>query len=234
MEENNHVKEELQSVATSPSEKKEDVVGGEVKQIRISIRTACIIAGAVIVLALLFSCRGMFVAATVNGRPISRLAVIHQLEKNAGKTTLDMIIVQTLIDMEAKKQGIVVTREEIDAQIKTIEDQIAAQGATTLAEMLVSRGMTQKDLEKQIITQQQVEKLVAEKTVVSDAEVDQFLSSQKITLKAAEEAEVRSQIAMQLKQEKINTEGNALVEALKDAANISYFVDFAKSQEPGK
>lgn len=227
MEENNHVKEELHTAAPSEAGTPENVTQGGTKQIKISIKTASIIAGAVIVLALLFSCRGMFVAAMVNGSPISRLTLIHQLEKNAGKSTLDMIVVQKLIDLEAKEKGITVTREEIDAQIKIIEDQIAAQGQTTLAEMLVARGMTQKDLEKQIITQQQVEKLIADKTAVSDADVDQFLASQKITLKADEEAEARTQIAAQLKQEKINTEGNALVEALRKDAKITYFVDFA-------
>lgn len=229
MEENNHVKEEeLHTSAASGAEAPEAVTGNGSKQIKISIRTASIIAAVIIVLALLYSCRGMFVAATVNGSPISRLALIQQLEKNAGKSTLDMIVVQKLIDLEAKKKGVTVTREEIDAQIKIIEDQIAAQGQTTLAEMLVARNMTQKDLEKQIITQQQVEKLIADKTVVTDADVDEFLSSQKITLKADEEAEARTQIAAQLKQEKINTEGNALVEALRDSAKINYFVDFAK------
>lgn len=198
------------------------------KQIKISIKTACIIAGVVIVLAILFSCRGLFVAATVNGHPISRFALIHQLEKNAGKTTLDMIVVQTLIDLEAKKKGITVTPEEIAAQIKIIEEQIAAQGATTLPEVLRARGMTLGDLEKQITTQQQVEKLVADKTVVSDEEVNEFIASKKLTLKKEEEAEARVQIAAQLKQEKINTEGNALVESLRTSAKISYFVDFAK------
>jgi hypothetical protein len=228
MEENNHVKEELHSAdAPAASETSTGPAASERKQIKISIKTASIIAGVVIVLALLFSYRGMFIAATVNGSPISRLALIHQLEKSAGKGTLDMMVVQKLIDLEAKKNGITVTREEIDAQIKIIEDQIAAQGAATLAEMLVSRGMTQRDLEKQITTQQQVEKLIADKTAVTDQEVDQFISSQKITLKADEEAEVRTQIAAQLKQEKVNTEGNALVESLRKDAKVSYFVDFA-------
>jgi hypothetical protein len=228
MEENNHVNIESHSAdVQAASETSTGPAAGERKQIKISIKTASIIAGVVIVLALLFSYRGMFIAATVNGSPISRLALIHQLEKSAGKGTLDMMVVQKLIDLEAKKNGITVTREEIDAQIKIIEDQIAAQGAATLAEMLVSRGMTQRDLEKQITTQQQVEKLIADKTAVTDQEVDQFILSQKITLKADEEAEVRTKIAAQLKQEKVNTEGNALVESLRKDAKVSYFVDFA-------
>ena len=228
MEEKKHMNEELPAAQPSTSETPENKAGGELKQIRISIKTASIIAGVVIVLALLFSCRGLFVAATVNGRPISRLALIHQLEQNSGKATLDMIVVQKLIDIEAKKRGVTVTREEIAAQVKTIEDQIVAQGATTLSALLTSRGMTQKDLEKQIITQKEVEKLIADKTIVTEAEVNEFIASQKIILKKEEEAKVREQITEQLKQEKINTEGNALVESLRKSATISYFVDFAK------
>ncbi len=224
MEENKQ--EELHPAAPESETALNTTASGH-KQIKISIKTASIVAGVVIVLALLFTCRGIFVAATVDGRPISRLALIHQLEKTSGKSALDMMIVQKIIDLEAKKKGITVTAEEIAAQLKIIEDQVSAQGGTTLAEMLVARGMTQQDLEKQIVTQQQVEKMVVDKIGVTDMEIDQFISSQKITLKAEEVAQARTQIATQLKQQKISTEGNALVESLRKDAKISYFVDFA-------
>lgn len=228
MEENKHENDASLDMPLSTNEVSDVKVDSDRKQIKITVKTASIIAGVVIVLALLFSCRGLFVAAIVNGSPISRLNLIHQLEKNSGKAVLDMIVVQKLISLEAKKHGITVTREEIAAQITVIEGQIAAQSEVTLADMLVSRGMTQGDLEKQIITQLQVEKLIADKTMVTDEEVDQFIAAQRITLKAEEAAEVRTQIAAQLKQEKINVEGNTLVNTLRESAKISYFVDFAR------
>src|SRR5258706_5499792 len=58
--------------------------------------------------ALLFYGRGIFVAAVVNGQPISRLAVVKDAEKQSGKTSLETIIRNTLIEQEARKAKVTV------------------------------------------------------------------------------------------------------------------------------
>src|SRR4030066_771684 len=61
----------------------------------------------VIVLGLMYLAKGLFIAAVVNGRPVSRLTLIKNLEKAQGKTTLDNLITEELISQEAKKEQIV-------------------------------------------------------------------------------------------------------------------------------
>src|SRR5690349_14247110 len=53
--------------------------------------------------ALLYVGRGLFVAAVVNGQPISRISVIKETEKQSGKQALDTIVRNTLIEQEARK-----------------------------------------------------------------------------------------------------------------------------------
>ena len=63
----------------------------------------------VIFLASLQYSKGLLVAATVNGSPISRWAVIGNLEKQAGKQALDSLITEKLI--ESKLGEISVSKE---------------------------------------------------------------------------------------------------------------------------
>lgn len=191
----------------------------------ISTKNAIILSGIVIVLALLFVYKSIFVAAVVNGSPISRLSVIQEVEKKSGKAALDMIIIQKVLADEVRKQGIVISASEIDTEMKEIEDRFAAQ-ATTLDAMLASQGMTRADVTKQITTQLQVEKLLGDKIAVSEAEIDQFIATNKITVPEDKEAEMRTQVAAQLKQEKTNKEGNALVESLRSTAKVTFYVQY--------
>src|SRR3990167_8103091 len=67
------------------------------KQITISIKAAIVIGVIIVVGALAYRYKGLLVAATVNGSPISRFSVIEELEKKSGKATLDALIIQKLI-----------------------------------------------------------------------------------------------------------------------------------------
>ena len=122
------------------------------KSIKMSIKTAIIIVVIIAVGALAYVYKGLFIAPTVNGSPISRLAVIQELEKSSGKKLLDSLITEKLIQDETNAKNITVSDEEINGEIKKIEDQIAAQG-TTLASALAEQGMSMDDLTTQIIIQ---------------------------------------------------------------------------------
>src|SRR3989344_8106447 len=73
-----------------------------------------IIAGVVLAIALgAFFARGLFIAAMVNGSPISRLSVVRELEKQSGKQTLKSLIDKKIIEGELDKQGVNVTQADI-------------------------------------------------------------------------------------------------------------------------
>lgn len=214
-----------EEVTLRMSDEGEEMEVNTPKRRKINTKMVAIAVGVILVLALLFFFKGVFVAATVNGSPISRLSVIHTLEHRSGKSALEMVIVQKLITQESQQKGIVVSDEEINAEIKLIENQIAQQGGT-LDMMLAAQGMSQDDLRKQIVTQKEVEKLLGDKVLVSDAEVDQFIIDQKVTLPKDKEAEVRNQIKDQLKGQKVSKEGTVFVDELRAAAKINYFVKY--------
>jgi foldase protein PrsA len=173
MENEANKEEVITSVESNDANKKQPAI--------ISTRNAAILSGVIVALALVFVCKSIFVAAVVNGSPISRYAVVHEAEKRAGKATLDSMIMQKILADEVRKKGVTVSESDISAEIQSIEQRFAAQGST-LDAMLAAQGMTRDDVKKQIVTQLQVQKLLGDKVAVSEAEIDQFIATNKISV----------------------------------------------------
>ena len=185
-----------------------------------------VVIGALLLFALIFWAKGLFIAAFVNGTPITRLVLIKELEKQGGKRMLDSLVTRELILQEAKKKKVVVSSTEVDKEIKKIEENTSKQGQN-LDQLLTLQGMTRNDLKDQIQVQLTVEKLLASKTKVSDKEVDEFI--QKNTPEAedsTQKAPTKEEAKDQLRQQKLQSEASALIEQLKKSAKISTFVNY--------
>lgn len=193
--------------------------------IKLNLKTLGIVGGVLVVLIVAYLLKGLVVAATVNGSPISRFAVIAELEKVSGKNALDAMITRKLISDAAREKGITVSADEISAEIKKISDNLAGQGQD-LATALNGANMTEADLENQIISQKTMEKLVADKITVTGEEVAAYIKEYKVPVTKGKEVEVNSQIQEQLRQQKLSEEAGKLVDALRAAAKIRYFVNY--------
>ena len=180
----------------------------------------------VLIIVALFFTKGLFVAATVNGNLISRLSVIKELEKQGGKQVLESIINKKLIETELSKQNISVTLEEIDEEIKKIEAQVTSQGGT-LEAALTQQGLTKEKLREQITIQKKLEKLLADKVAVTDADIDAYIKDSKVpTSKDVKIEDFRKQISEKIKQQKFQQEAQKWVSELTTNAKIKYYVNY--------
>ena len=195
------------------------------KSIQINTRTAIIIAIVIIIGVLAYIYKGVFIAATVDGSPIMRLTIIQKLEKTSGKNLLDSLINERLIQNEARTKNIIVSDDEVNSQIKTIESQIATQGGT-LDAALAEAGMSMDDLKKQIMAQKEIEKLLADKINVTDEEVAQYIKDNKVSIPQGQEATMADQIKSEMRNQKISTEAQTLITNLKSKAKIQRFVNY--------
>jgi hypothetical protein len=191
----------------------------------LNLKTLIIAGVVIVVLILAYVFKGQFIAASVNGSLISRHAVIAELEKVSGKNALESLITEKLINAEADKKGVKVTADEIAAEIKTVETQIKAQGGT-LEAALAAQGMTREVFEKQILINKKLEKLLADKITVTDAEIKQFITDNKVAVPAGQEATYNAQVKTQIQQQKMSTEASALIASLRAASKINYFVTY--------
>lgn len=170
--------------------------------------------------------KGYFVAALVNGRPISRLRVIRELEKRQGLATLDNIITEELIRQEARKKGISVSKADVDTEITSIEVSLKSQ-SQTLDEILAAQGMTRAELVKNIELQKLIEKILTDKASVTDAEVQKYIDDNKASFpEGTNMEEVKTLVRQQLIQQKVSTEFQTWVDAVKKTAKINILVKY--------
>jgi hypothetical protein len=179
-----------------------------------------------VIFGALFLYRGFFVAATINGKSISRLAVITELEKQGGKRVLDTMITKEIIFQEAQKKGVTANQKEIDAEIKKIEKNISTQGLT-LDQALAQQGMTKADLNSEVKVQVLLQKLTKGKTTVSEKEIDDYIKANKDQFPAnAKTKPPRAQIKAQLLSQKQQQKIQQYVEALRAKAKISILIKY--------
>lgn len=180
----------------------------------------------VLILAGLYFAKGFIVAATVNGTPISRWSIIKELEAQGGKQALEAIIDKKVIEAELSKQNITVASEEVDAEINKIKEQVTSQGQV-FEDALAAQGMTEKDLREQIETQKKLEKVLADKIVVSNEEVDASIKEDKSTAHEGETEEAfKEETRKKLEQEKFQTEAQKWVSELTAKATIKQYVNY--------
>ena len=195
------------------------------KTIKIRLRTIIIVIIIIALLALAYIFKGLFIAATVDGSPVSRLRVIERLEKVYGQSLLDSFINQKLVNTAALANNIEITTEEIDEEIKKIEEQLTAQGST-LNEALAMQNMTRANLQEEITFQKQLEQLVADKVTVTNEEIADYISAYGLEIPEDQQELADEQIRSELRNQKLNQEINTLLDNLKAEANIKYFIKY--------
>jgi hypothetical protein len=200
-------------------------------KIKVSNRTLVLVFVAAAILGSAYGYRHLLIAATIDGQPISRLAVIRQLEKEGGLSTLDTLITEKLIATEAAKAKIVISPADIDAELSKIKDQVAAQGLT-LEQALEQQHLSLDDVRAQLATRKQLERLIGDKLTVTDQDIDSYLTETKLTPpKDMSETDFRSRVSAQLASQKFGTEAERWVTAARQKATIKYLIDYGQTPE---
>lgn len=188
--------------------------------------TATLALSAIAIAAGAYYFKDWIIAAQVNGKPISRLAVIQYLEQRQGTQALDALVTEALIADEAKKKGISISSADIEAEEKKLEANLKAQGQD-LETLLSFQGMTRADLRKQIGVQKTIEKLLADKVQISDEEIAKYVTDNKAYFaEGTSEDDKKAQAREQLSQEKLSSEFSTWIEGIKSSASIVKYVSY--------
>lgn len=163
--------------------------------------------------------KGQFIVTWVNGRPITRIAYVRELEKLAKNQALDSLLTKQLIKDEAAKQKITVAKEEVDGAITNIEERAKAQG-TTLDELLTAQGISLASVREEVRLQKLLEKMVGEVTVAQE-EIQTYFDDNLTTLYKGKTLDgVKNEIEEQLKQQKQINQIQELIARLQTEAKI--------------
>lgn len=171
---------------------------------------------------LLVKNKSLFVAATVNGRPVWRWTLESKLVSRYGDQTLDEITSEVLIQQAAESKGITATSVEISQKITDIEKSLS--GKIALKDALAQQGMTMEDLRSQIKLQILMEKMTASQITVSGQEIVEYLEKNKSLITATETGAMNEEAKKALTDSKKNTLLRQLFADLKAKAKISKYL----------
>src|SRR3989338_3170662 len=166
----------------------------------------------VIVFALLYVFRGMFVVALIDGTPISRLAVVRELERQSGAQALDALVNQTLVEKKAAEKGIIITGEEIEQALSDIRANLSAQNMT-LEDALKAENVTLEQVHKTIRLQKLTERILEDQLIVSEEEISAYIEQKKM-------------VQDMLRQQRFASAFSAWLGATKTEVNISYWKEY--------
>lgn len=168
--------------------------------------------------------KNWFIVALVNGRPITRLTLDRELEKQGGKQVLESKITEILILNEAKKEKVSISPLEIEQKIKEIESQLQGQ---KLTDLLAMQGQTLKDLEKQIKLQLSIERILSKDISVSDKDISDYFEKNKDSYpKDTKLEDKKAEIKSLLLNQALGQKFQSWLEESKKKAKIYYFLKF--------
>lgn len=162
-----------------------------------------------------------FVAALVNGTPITNFELQSKLNEQFRTQTLNQIINEKIIMLEANKNGVTVQDMEINAKIAELEGNVG--GKEALDNLLSQQGQTKDSLRNQIRVQLAITKLYEKDATVSAEEVSKFVEENKAQLRATDSAAQQKEAYDALQQQKLSQIFSQKFQELRQKAKIQTF-----------
>ena len=194
-----------ESVTSKPSQKKLFILGLVV----------------IVIVVLFFLLKSYFLAAVVNNHPIFRWQLDRELEKRYGTQILDNLVTEKLIDQEASKAKINITKADMDSEIKTVTASLPE--GTDLATALKSEGLSMEDFTQQISIKLKAERILNPKITITDQELEDFASKSASLFTSSDSAKQKVEAETILRQQKLGDAFSAWLEEIKTKAKILKF-----------
>ncbi|MCZ0875097.1 peptidylprolyl isomerase [Peribacillus sp. AS_2] len=125
--------------------------------------------------------------ASIDGKKINEDELYDALVAGYGADTLDLLITNKLVELEAEKAGIKIKDEEIQKEIDVMVESYGDE--KSLKEQLEASGSSMDALKKDIVVYLQTKKLVEPRITVTDDEISTYFEDNKDTFAQAEQVE---------------------------------------------
>lgn len=145
--------------------------------------------------------KGWFLAATVNGIPITKSELNTRLNSRFGKQILDALIGEKIILAEAAQKNLTASEQEIDEQLKELEKNLGPN--TSLDDFLKLQSMSKNDLIDRIRMQTLINKMFSKESSVSAEEIDQYIASNSALMTATESSVRKEQASKEIQTTKV-------------------------------
>ncbi|MDP3974313.1 MAG: SurA N-terminal domain-containing protein [Candidatus Daviesbacteria bacterium] len=162
-----------------------------------------------------------FIAATIDGTPITTLELFSRMNQQFRTQTINQIVNEKIILMEASKKQVAVSSSEIDQKIGELETQVG--GREVFENLLTQQGQTRDSLKEQVRLQLIIEKLYANEATISAEEVDKFLETNSALLTSTDSAKQREEAKETIKQQKLSQIFSEKFQQIRQSADIKIY-----------
>ena len=176
----------------------------------------------VLLAALAYRYKSLFVVAVVNGHPITRFALDDTLTKQYGSQTLDNMISEEIINQEIAKNHIQVSSSQIDQKVAEITSGLPE--GVTLSQALDYQGMTETDFRNQVKMQIAIDQILGPQINVSDNEVEQYIATNSAQFKSASPSAAQASARNILERQKESDAFNTWFSQIRQQANVLNFL----------
>lgn len=173
------------------------------------------------ILLLAFYKKSWFVAAIVNGVPLTNLELQTKLNQQFRSQTLNQLINEKIIMQEAQKNNTILKEDDINKKIAEIEKSVG--GKEMLDSLLSQQGQSRISLRDQIRIQLIISKLYEKEATVSADEVSKFIEQNKDQMRATESAQQEKEAYDTIKNQKLSQIFSQKFQELKQKAKIQIF-----------
>lgn len=172
--------------------------------------------------ALFLANKSLLVAAVVDGRPVWSWELNRVLVDRYGKQTLEGMISEKLIAVEAQKNNVVLNPAEVSAREEEIVKGLG--GGMSLEEILKIQGLSKDEFDRQITLQLTVQKILGKDLTITEADIDNFIATNRATLVATETASLRMEAKQAILDAHIGEKLQPWFNELKTKAKILRFL----------
>lgn len=165
--------------------------------------------------------KNWFVAAMVNNTPITNLELQAQLNQQFRTQTLNQLVNEKVIMLEASKNAALPTQTEINNKISDLETTVG--GKAAFDSLLSQQGQTRVSLVNQIRIQLAITKLYEKEATVSAEEVAKFIEENKAQMQATESAAQQKEAFDTIKNQKLSQIFSQKFQELHQKAKIKIF-----------
>lgn len=157
------------------------------------------------------------VIAVINNEAITKAQFLDRLVELYGEQTMHQMIDELLLAQAIEAGNVGVT----DAEIQALIDELKL---VYPADPVWDNPAQVKEIERQAYFQIGLERLLADETAVSDAELDELYTEQAAQFGDADEQQVREYLKAQLEGQKFQNAANKLFTTLREEAAAEFFL----------
>lgn len=159
----------------------------------------------------------------INGQAISFTEIAKIYSSTDKENMLDKIISEKIIENEAKKRNIEVSKEEIESELLIIEKE-AIENGMTMAQLLKEIDKTARDLEKEVRLKIIIYKILSEDIELSEKEIDEYIQNNPELYDNLSEEEIREDVRKLLIDVHINEKYKTWIKQAKASSEIKYII----------